>query len=289
MSFPKGGIYNVVNGEKGENNYTYFFQLFRGLLVSKFSIFAKLNEIKETSLFKITQLNQISKEQFLCIKCFSNIKINTNPNNFKNTIDYYITECGEYICSNCIDNEIYNNKVEEDHNKIKVKCLTCKNTNIKGNQIDAFITGFHTIETLKITSMAAEKENQLNNTNKLVILNKILHIVGNKTIIFSQYRGASTIIKQLASVMNFKYVELDGGNIKDLNKIFDDFKNDKSIKLLLIDDASFGVGINIEYATDILFFNKTESKLKEQIIGRAQRFGRTCSLCIWEIYYKYEL
>ena len=25
--------------------------------------------------------------------------------------------------------------------------------------------------------------------------------------------------------MDFKYVELDGGNIKDLDKIFDDFKN----------------------------------------------------------------
>jgi len=45
LSFPKGGIYNVVNGEKGENNYTYFFQLFRGLLASKFSIFATLNEV----------------------------------------------------------------------------------------------------------------------------------------------------------------------------------------------------------------------------------------------------
>jgi SNF2 family DNA or RNA helicase len=83
-------------------------------------------------------------------------------------------------------------------------------------------------------------------------------------------------------------MELDGGNIKDLDTIFDSFKQDPDIKILLIDNASFGVGINIEYATDIIFFNKTEHAMKEQIIGRAQRFGRTNKLQVWELGYKNE-
>ena len=236
---------------------------------------ASIQAIRETSLYTISQLKDISAQFNLCIKCFNNIRINTNPDNFKNTIEFYITECEEYICSLCVENEITNSVQEPDRNKVKIKCLTCKQP--------------HLFSTLKLNSEVIIQTNPLDNINKLTILTKIIQLSGNKTIIFSQYRGASTIVKSTVAALNLKYIELDGGNVKDLDNIFFNYKSDPEIKILLIDNASFGVGINIEYATDIIFFNYTEPQMKEQIIGRAQRFGRTSKLQVWELVYKNEL
>jgi hypothetical protein len=234
----------------------------------------KIQKLRENELTLVTQLKEIAKEFSLCIKCFNNIRTNTNPDNFKNTVEFYQTECEEYVCSVCVENEIASNPLEPDRNKIKIKCLTCKTP--------------HILSTLKINSEVIIQPNPLDNINKLTILDKIIEICGSKTIIYSEFRGAASMVKSIISIKNYKYMELDGGNIKDLDTIFDSFKQDPDIKILLIDNASFGVGINIEYATDIIFFNKTEHSMKEQIIGRAQRFGRTNKLQVWELGYKNE-
>jgi SNF2 family DNA or RNA helicase len=56
----------------------------------------------------------------------------------------------------------------------------------------------------------------------------------------------------------------------------------------LIDDSYFGVGLNIEYATDFIFIHKTDPEIESQLIGRAQRFGRTEKLNIWKLLYPNE-
>jgi SNF2 family DNA or RNA helicase len=125
--------------------------------------------------------------------------------------------------------------------------------------------------------------------NKTFILKEILEICGNKILIYSQFRGISNLIKKISSESNLKYLQLDGGNIKDLDNILDQFRNNSKYKILLIDDTSFGVGLNIEYASDIIFFNYIEPNIKEQLIGRAQRMGRETILNIWELLYKNEI
>ena len=199
---------------------------------------SKIQKLRENELILVTQLKEFAKEYSLCIKCFNNIRTNTNPDNFKNTVDFYITECEEYICSVCVENEISSNPLEPDRNKIKIKCFTCKTP--------------HLFTNLRINSDVIIQTNSLDSINKLAILDKIIEICGSKTIIYSEFRGAATMVKSIISTKNYKYMELDGGNIKDLDTIFDSFKQDPDIKILLIDNASFGVGINIEYATDII-------------------------------------
>jgi hypothetical protein len=236
------------------------------------------------------KIKSFALEYHLCIKCFKKLKTKDNINELTFKMDYYETECNSYICNNCykkeLDAEIYvinDNEKQSDTEenrigKIKITCLEC-NT-------------FHLVKTLKYHTEECvfnKQGEELENMNKIILLEKILEICGNKILIYSQFRGVSNFIKSIIVNFNFGYVQLDGGNIKDLDAILNDFKNNQKIKILLIDDTSFGVGLNIEYATDIIFFNNIEPNIKEQLIGRAQRLGRTCVLNIWELLYSNEI
>jgi SNF2 family DNA or RNA helicase len=226
------------------------------------------------------RIKSLASEYELCIKCFKKLKSKENINNSTFKLDYYELECKTMICNQCykkeIDAELSIND-NADIKKIKIKCLGCKNS--------------HLVETLKFHTEdnVFNKGEDLENMNKIVILEKILEISNDKIIIYSQFRGVSNYIKSIITTYNWGYLQLDGGNIKDLDNILDQFRNDPKVKILLIDDTSFGVGLNIEYATDIIFFNYIEPNVKEQLIGRAQRLGRTCRLNIWELLYNNEL
>ena len=50
-----------------------------------------------------------------------------------------------------------------------------------------------------------------------------------------------------------------------------------------------GCGLNLENTTHLLFTHATNPLLVEQIVGRAQRFGRKCRLHIVGIFNKNEL
>lgn len=227
------------------------------------------------------KIKSLSINHNLCIKCFKKLKSKENINQHTYKLDFYEMNCNTFICNQCYTKEInYELSINEkvDIKKIKIKCLDCKNT--------------HLIENLKYHTeefFFNKNDFELENMNKVKILEKILEICGNKIIIYSQFRGVSNHIKSIIVDNDTKYLQLDGGNIKDLDDILDKFRNDATVKILLIDNTSFGVGLNIEYATDIIFFNYIEPNVKEQLIGRAQRLGRTCKLNIWDLLYSNEL
>ena len=147
----------------------------------------------------------------------------------------------------------------------------------------------HTIDTLSEEYFKSDKilkEFLLKSKfDKFKILESILEICDNKIIIYSEFRGLHNYLKNYSIINNIKIEELNGGNIKDIDKILIRFKNETDLKILLIDDAYFGVGVNIEYTTDLIFFHNIDNKIKTQLIGRAQRYGRKNSLNIWEIKY----
>ena len=248
----------------------------------------KYNETKETlntkKIFYENITNGIKSYSInlqLCIKCFKKIKSNENFNKTTFKIDFYEFECETFLCHQCYQREIDNALLINENidiKKIKLNCFNCKKE--------------HLVESLKYhleDYSFNKKECEIENMNKIKLLEKILEIAGNKIIIYSQFKGVANNIKTIATNINVDYLELDGGNIKDLDKILDNFKNKSNFKILIIDDTSFGVGLNIEYTTDIIFFNNIEHTVKEQLIGRAQRFGRTCKLNIWEFLYSNEL
>jgi hypothetical protein len=238
---------------------------------------SKLDNQKIFYELTVNQIKSLSITNYLCIFCFKKLKSKDNINKDTFRIDFYELECNTFLCNQCYNKELLlEQSIDKniDVKKIKFKCLNCKVSHL------AETLKFHTEEILFNDNYI-----DLDNMNKFKILSKILDIAGNKTIIYSQFKGVSNNMKTITT----EYLQLDGGNIKDIDDILDKFKNDVSCKILIIDDTSFGVGLNIEYATDIIFFNYIEPKVKEQLIGRAQRLGRTKRLNIWNLRYSNEI
>lgn len=185
----------------------------------------------------------------LCIECFEYIE----------DIVCKKTPCNDFICSKCIPKQS--------------KCMTCNKSHPENKMEDEKV--YHNSKVKDFIDKSVY--------NKFVILDKILEVCGSKVILYSEFGGLNGYLKNYSIDYNIKVVELNGGNIKDVDKILISFRDDPNVKILLIDNAYFGVGLNIEYTTDMIFFHNIEISLKTQLIGRAQRFGRKSKLNIWEI------
>ena len=56
-----------------------------------------------------------------------------------------------------------------------------------------------------------------------------------------------------------------------------DFENG-STKVIMLNATNFGAGMNLQMATDVVIYHRFTSEMEEQVIGRAQRLGRTTPL-----------
>jgi hypothetical protein len=207
------------------------------------------------------QIKLLVEKNNICIECWDPVIFEEKH------IDIYRSECNDILCQNCWE------KINE-----KYKCVGCKNPHLKNT---------YKPEQFIVTSKMV-KENLTNKLNKFVILDKIIELTGNKVLMYTKHRGLSNYLKNLSYKLNFEYGELNGGNIKQIDLVLKEFKTNPNVKILLIDDSYFGVGLNIEYATDFIFIHKSEPAVESQLIGRAQRFGRTDKLNIWKLLYKNE-
>jgi hypothetical protein len=51
----------------------------------------------------------------------------------------------------------------------------------------------------------------------------------------------------------------------------------------MTNSSLYGCGMNLQNTSDIVLLHKTNVTMKEQVIGRAQRPGRTSQLKVWEL------
>lgn len=106
--------------------------------------------------------------------------------------------------------------------------------------------------------------------------------VGSKVIIFSDYSRVFNEITKILQEINIKHIELDGGNIGALDRDIDMYKTGDA-RVLMTNSSLYGCGMNLENTTDIIVMHKTNSSLYNQVIGRAQRPGRSCALKVWQL------
>lgn len=183
--------------------------------------------------------------------------------------------CKKNSCKNCI---------EDWYKKLlKRECLFCKKEGI-------------TIEDYR--SEKKHEEMKLNEQNgikyikktKLEVINFFIKtkLYGESKVIFcSDYVRIFNDIKILFNNYNINYIELDDGNIEEIEDSIKSFTQG-SIKVMLLNSNLFGCGLNLQCTTDIVFLHYPESTLEQQIIGRAQRPGRVDSLNIWYLMHENE-
>lgn len=137
-----------------------------------------------------------------------------------------------------------------------------------------------------------DKINSINYSNtKLNTLEEIFKSIDkstDKVLVFSDFTGSFKQVSSILEKHGLKYTELDGGNTKSIDKSIDMYKN-QDTTVLMIDSSSQGCGMNLENTTHLVFLHKTGEILHNQIIGRAQRPGRTTQLKIITLLNKNEL
>ncbi len=260
------------------------------------------NEVRSKLMDAINKIKKISKElenNNSCSKCFKELYQKEN-------LKKYITPCcNESICKDC-----YNNWTKsKDGND---KCYFCRVNNLYEND---YIereeeNKDEVLENMKIRLI--EKEERLNqirlriknmniqrndinynqfilkeDSDKLWEFEKWVKIYLNKSkkiIIFSDFLNCFSVVENIITKYGYKCVQLDGGNIDDIDKNLNEYKNGSS-NFLLMSSEYFGFGMNLEFTTDVVFLNKIEKAKEKQIIGRAQRPGRTDTLIVHYFYY----
>jgi SNF2 family DNA or RNA helicase len=112
-----------------------------------------------------------------------------------------------------------------------------------------------------------------------VIIPKILGNPLSKWIVFNDEFNVLIDLNKILIYKGITCEALDGGTITAVNRTIAAFKapasQSNAIQVLLINSATEGCGLNLETATDILFMHASKQNLIEQVVGRAQRYGRT--------------
>lgn len=124
-----------------------------------------------------------------------------------------------------------------------------------------------------------------------VILDKISSLVSlltqikrsnpsSKILIFSEYEKPFERICKELQKLNIKYGYLKGTSLKHTLNLY----KYEDIDVLLINSRAFGSGINLENTTDVIIYHFFNIEMEKQVIGRAQRPGRTKSLNTWYLF-----
>jgi hypothetical protein len=216
-------------------------------------------KLLETTLSKVDIIRERLVTNSMCPICYDNIEDKV-----------ILTCCKNTFCEECIFLSL----------KTRKECPLCCAT-IKSN--DEII---RLVDDNNIIEPNIEEVEVVQNEDKSK-LEHIMELVENsddqaKFIIFSNYGQIfKDIIKKLKTT-NKIYAEFDGGNIKDLDATIQEYKYGKT-NILMANSSVYGCGMNLEQTTDIIFVHAVNESMSNQMIGRAQRLGRTCRLNVWQL------
>ena len=108
-----------------------------------------------------------------------------------------------------------------------------------------------------------------------------------KVLIFSSFEYSFTNITSLLYSLDIRHAYLKGAS-GHIRNIVDSF-NSGETQVLFANASQYGSGLNLPDCTDIIMFHKFDSEIEKQIIGRAQRPGRSNELQVWYLLHENEL
>lgn len=111
---------------------------------------------------------------------------------------------------------------------------------------------------------------------------KIVQLIKDKNngkfLIFSDHDKTFFSISSVLTENDISFVQLRG-NIKKIEKNLDSFKN-HDVQVIFLNSKYNGAGLNLQESTDIILYHEMNFDSETQIIGRANRIGRTIPLHI---------
>ena len=217
-------------------------------------------KIKELEMKKKMLVSRVSDSD-MCSICFDESE---NPT--------LLSCCHAKYCFSCISKWLGS----------KPTCPNCRAKVTKDNMIivteEADKGGGAAIET--------KKKDKLDEMFDILLKRKS---EGNcKFLIFNEY-FTYTYNDKLESFLNKNGITFSNlkGSSASINSKLKEYR-EGSLDCLLMNARFCGSGINLENTTDIVIYHSMSTELTQQVIGRAQRPGRTSRLNVWNLLYENE-
>jgi hypothetical protein len=195
-----------------------------------------------------------------------------------NTIENRLTTMVSGNCNICFD-KLVNPILEPScHNLFCGKCIltwlqtkqTCPlcRQNVLANEL------IYVRDENQVESKTEEKKL----TKPETIVNIIKNKPEGKFIIFSSYDQTFEQINITLLENNIKF-KLIKGTTQQMQKTIDDYKTG-DLQVIFLNSKFNGSGINLQETSDIIIYHEMSDSTKTQIIGRANRIGRTSPLYV---------
>jgi hypothetical protein len=255
---------------------------------------------------KKDQLVEKLKNNNMCPICYNSLEYETK---------IYLSECcTQKICTNCLEdwvikmkkiNCIYCNsenknledylildkehqKNEETNEEINYIYCNSKNKNLE----DYLILDKEYQKNEEIKSQKKNNDDYIQyNYSKMHFLENYIIDLKNKNdkiLLFSDFSNVFNNIQIICEQNNILYEDLEKGNMQDIEKAVVNYKYGNA-KILLANSSLFSCGMNLENSTHIIFVHKIDDSILDQVLGRAQRLGRTCILKVLSLEYENEI
>ena len=217
----------------------------------------QLEEYEKDLALKIDYLTERIKNGDICSICYDQVNTKT-----------VIKCCGNAYCLECICKWL----------KIKNTCPLCK-ANVKEFS-----------DSLMVVNEKQSKTESTRIYNKLYTLELLLQKIklenkNSKILIFSEYEKPFDKFADILTKLKIKHGVLKGTSFKSNLNMY----RNLDIDVLLINSRAFGSGVNLENTTDVIIYHYFNLEIEKQVIGRAQRPGRTHSLKTWYLFNKDEM
>ena len=217
----------------------------------------QLDEYERQLTLKIDYLTERIKNGDICCICYDHVNTKT-----------VIKCCGNSFCLECICKWL----------KIKNTCPLCK-SNVK-----EFSDSLMVVNDKHIKTEPTRIYNKLY-TLKLLLQKIKLENEKSKILIFSEYEKPFDKFVDILNELKIKYGLLKGTSLKSNLNMY----RNHDVDVLLINSRAFGSGVNLENTTDIIIYHYFNLEIEKQVIGRAQRPGRTRSLNTWYLFNQDEM
>lgn len=187
-----------------------------------------------------------------------------------------LTCCGNPFCYECITLSL----------NARNSCPLCRSKVCKHDMV--FLQNVGECE---MTSPEVDEDEDANRS-KLENLDKYLSSILEENdspsiLIFSEYEKSLYDIETMLKSKGLNYSQLQGQS-SHIDKTVRRFK-EKEIPILLLNSRYFGSGLNLENTSHMFMFHKMKSHIDKQVIGRAQRPGRTQPLQLYRLCYSNEM
>jgi SNF2 family DNA or RNA helicase len=225
---------------------------------------ARLKERRDAISAKINSIKERISNTSTCCICF----------------DEMLRKCINKCCSNafcftCIHRWLNTNRT----------CPLCKSV--------LNIADIYVVDNEVNCPLHVEEDPNENSTHEKFSKLKNLQIIlrnrrpGSKFLIFSNYENTFDKIAEKLQEDNIRHAYLKGNKYQIQSKVREYREGD--LDILLVNASSYGSGLNLENTTDVVLFHKCDTEIEKQVIGRAQRLGRTQQLNLWYLVHPNEI